>query len=154
MANTFSQVYLHIVFAVKNTNSLIPGIYLPRVHAYIGGVLKQHGHFPYAIGGIDSHVHILLGYNINQAVPDMVRDLKPAVSRYINDSHLIPYHFEWQSGYGCFSHSLSQVDAVCQYIRNQHQHHKQVTLEQEMSRILDTLGLEYDPRYLLRDPEP
>lgn len=84
MANTFSQVYLHIVFAVKNSNSRIPAIYLPRLHAYIGGVLRQHGHLPCAIGGIDSHVHMLVGYNINQSIPDMVRDVKSSSSRFIS----------------------------------------------------------------------
>jgi len=153
MANTYSQVILHLVFAVKNSNSLIPAIFLPRIHAYMGGILKQHGHFPYAVGGIDSHVHILVGYNISQSIPDMVRDLKSAASRYINDAHIIPYRFEWQGGYGCFSYSRSQIDAVCNYIRHQHEHHKAVTLEEEMHEILTKFGIDFDDRYIIRDPE-
>ncbi len=153
MANTFSQVYLHIVFAVKNSNSRIPATYLPRVHAYIGGVLRQHGHIPYSVGGIDNHVHILVGYNINQPVPDMVRDVKSSTSRFISESHIIPFKFEWQTGYGCFSYSPSHVENVKRYIENQHQHHKSVSLEDEIRNILERYGVEYDERYLIRDCE-
>ena len=152
MANTYSQVYLHIIFAVKNRNSLVPAIYLPRLHAYIGRVLRSHGHFPYAIGGIDSHVHMLVGYNINQSVPDMVRDVKSLSSRFISESHFIPFRFEWQTGYGCFSYSRSQVDAVCRYIANQNEHHKSVSLEDEIWQMLDKFDIEYDEKYILRDP--
>lgn len=109
MANTYTQIFLHIVFAVKNRNSLIPAIYLPRVHSYISGTLRQMGHHVHRVGGIDSHVHILIGYNIVQPIPELMRQLKANSSRFINDSHIIPYKFSWQPGYGCFSHSRSQI---------------------------------------------
>lgn len=153
MANTYSQVNLHVVFAIKNRNSAIPAIYLPRVHAYIGGILKQHGHFPYAIGGTENHVHIMLAYNLNQPIPDMVRDVKSSSSKYINEQHLISYRFEWQAGYGCFSYSQSQIDKVCNYIRHQFEHHKSVSLEDEIRSMLEKFRIEYDPRYVLREPE-
>lgn len=124
MANTYTQVYLHIIFAVKNRASLLPATSLTRIHSYIGGILKQHGHIPLAIGGIDNHIHIMVAYNIRQPIPDMIRDIKSASSRFINESRIIPFHFEWQSGYGCFSYSRSQINSVCEYIKHQHEHHR------------------------------
>ncbi|MCM1484179.1 MAG: transposase [Muribaculaceae bacterium] len=153
MANTYTQIYLHIIFAVKNRNSLLPPVYIPKVHAYIGGVLRNLGHYPCSVGGIDSHVHMLVGYNVNQSIPDMVRDVKSSASRYINDSHFIPYRFEWQAGYGCFSHARSQVDVVCKYIRNQYQHHKNITLTDEIRSIFEKCGMRYDERYIISEPE-
>lgn len=152
MANTYSQVILHIVFAVKNSNSLMPAIYQPRIHAYIGGVLREKGHYPYCVGGIDNHVHALIGYNINQPIPDMVRDIKSSCTRFINESHFIPFKFEWQAGYGCFSNSYSQIENVCRYIQNQTEHHKHTSLENEMRHILDQLNIDYDCRYIIKDP--
>ena len=117
------------------------------------GALRQMGHHVHRVGGIDSHVHILIGYNIVQHIPEMMRQFKANSSRFINDSHIIPYKFSWQSGYGCFSHSRSQIMNVCSYIDSQHEHHKSVTIEDEIKRILDNLGMEYDARYLIRDPQ-
>lgn len=153
MANTYTQIYIHLVFAVKNSNSLIPAYHLPRVFSYIGGTLAKLGHKPIEIGGIDSHVHILIGLDVKQSVADMVRDLKSATSRFINDSHIIPYRFEWQAGYGCFSYSQSHIENVRAYIRNQHQHHKSTTLEAEMRDMLSKFNIVFDEKYILKDPE-
>lgn len=152
MANTYSKVILHIVFAVKNSNSYIPAFYLKRLHAYMGGILKHKGHYPYEIGGTNSHVHILMDYNINQPIPDAVRDIKSATSKHINESHIIPFRFEWQKGYGCFSYSPSQIDAVRGYIKHQYEHHKNISLEQEIKHILDKFGVPYDEKYILKEP--
>ncbi len=152
MANTYSQVFLHIIFAVKNRDAIIPPTELARVHTYIIGTLRQQGHMPYAAGGTGDHVHLLIGYNITQPIPDMVRDIKSSTSRFINQNRLTPGRFEWQAGYGCFSHSKSQTDSVCRYIRNQNMHHKSISLEDEIKHILDRFGVEYDQRYIIRDP--
>ena len=153
MANTYTQIYLHLVFAVKNSNSLLPVYHQPRIFRYIGGIVSRLGHKPIEIGGIESHVHILLGLNVKQSVADMVRDIKSSTSRFINESHIIPYHFEWQSGYGCFSYSQSQVESVRTYIQNQHLHHKSTTLEAEIRDILTKYGIEFDERFILKEPE-
>ena len=105
LANTYTRIYLHLVFAVKNRNSLIPAYHQPRLFRYIGGTISTLGHKPLEVGGIDNHVHILVGLNVKQSVADFVRDIKSATARFINDSRIIPYRFEWQSGYGCFSYS-------------------------------------------------
>lgn len=152
MANTYTQVFLHIIFAVKNTASLMPPHVQPRIHALIASVIRQYGHYPYAIGGIDSHIHILIGYNLSQPVPELVRLIKNGVSRLMNDERITPYRFEWQKGYGCFSYSRSQVDSVCRYIARQYEHHKSVSLEDEIKAIMDRFEIEYDCKYILRDP--
>lgn len=150
MANTYSQIYLHFIFGVKDGFSCLPVEHLPRIHAYISSIARQLGHYPYAVGGIGNHVHLLVGYNINQAVPDFMRELKSSVSKFINENRFIPCRFEWQRGYGCFSYAQSQIDTVCRYIANQAEHHKRMTLGEEMKQFLDRYNVSYDERYILR----
>ncbi|MDE6536084.1 MAG: IS200/IS605 family transposase [Muribaculaceae bacterium] len=153
MANTYTKIYLHIIFAVKNRNALLPAIYLPKIHAYIGGIIRKLGHVPVSIGGTENHVHCLILYNPNQPIPDMVRDLKSASSAHINQERYIPFRFEWQRGYGCFSISHSHVDSVTNYIRNQFEHHKNISLEDEIQKILTKYNVEYDPKYIIKEPD-
>ena len=153
MANTFTQIYLHLIFAVKNRASLIPALAESRPHTYLGGVLKQHNHIALAVGGTDDHVHILFRYNVNQTIPDLVRDLKSSSSKFMTQHRLTPFKFEWQTGYAVFSYSNSQVEAVKRYVENQHIHHKGLSLKDEVKSILDKLGMEYDERYIICEPE-
>ncbi|MCM1037263.1 MAG: IS200/IS605 family transposase [Bacteroides sp.] len=151
MANTYSDIYLHLVFAVKSRQPFLTAIYRPRLYHYILGIAERLGHHPVTIGGTDDHIHILLGYNTKQLIPDLVRDLKAASSKFINDRHFIRYRFEWQRGYAVFSNSHRELSEITAYINNQTEHHKNMTVEQELRLILDRLGVEYDERYLLSD---
>ncbi len=148
MANTFSQIYLHVVFAVKNREALLPANIRSRVYAYISTFLHDAGNIPLSIGGTDDHVHILFAYNINTRIPDVIRELKSNVSRFVNDNNLIAYKFEWQRGYGVFSYSHSHVEAVKSYIRNQTEHHNQISFKDELVHILECFGMDFDERYL------
>ena len=152
MANTLTQIYLHLIFAVKNRTSLIPTLAESRLHAYLGGVLKQHNHIPLAIGGTADHVHILVRYNVNQSVPDLVRDLKSSSSKFMSQHRVTPFKFEWQNGYAAFSYSQSQVEQVRRYVENQHVHHNGLSLRDEVKSILDKFGVEYDERYIICEP--
>ena len=98
MSNTYTKIYLHIVFAVKDREALLPPLTQDRVHSYMATVLRDKGHFPVAIGGTENHVHILIDYNLSQPIPDMVRELKTSVTKFINSNHLIPFQFAWQRG--------------------------------------------------------
>ncbi len=98
-------------------------------------------------------MHILLGYNPVQPLPDLVRDIKSMSSRFINESHLSPFRFEWQKGYACFSYSHTHIPQVSEYIANQNEHHKGLSLRDEIIHILNKYGIEYDDRYLLANPE-
>ncbi len=151
MSNTYTKIYLHIVFAVKNRESLLTPIAQQRVHLYLAKMLNNAGHLPIAIGGVDNHVHILLDYKPTQPIPDMVRELKVAAAKMINAERLTPYSFAWQRGYGCFSYAPSQIEAVSRYIANQKEHHKRVTLREEMIATYTRFGIEFDERYVFDD---
>lgn len=151
MANTFSQIYLHLIFAVKGRDTkLFPGIH-QRVHAYMGGIVRDCGHIPIAIGGTDNHVHILIGYNINQLVPDLVKDVKVSTTNFINTNRLIPSKFAWQRGYACFSYSNSHVETVRQYVENQVEHHKGMTFREETIRDFERRGIVFDEKFIFED---
>ena len=148
MANTFSQVYLHIIFAAKCHEDYLNPMVLPRIHQYIGGVIKKFGHIPIVVGGVQDHVHILISYNLNQSVPELVKNIKLSTSKFIKTNNLSHFVFKWQRGYACFSHSHSQVNKVVNYIRNQWNHHKSQSLREELESELNKRGIVYESQYL------
>lgn len=153
MANSYTKIYIHVVFAVKHRNALISPLYQSKIHAYIGGIIRKLGHLPMCIGGTDNHIHCLIQYNPVQAIPDMIRDIKSSSSAHINNEKICPFRFEWQRGYSCFSISHSHVDSVINYIRNQHEHHKNISLDDEIKKIMDKYRIDYDCKYILKEPE-
>lgn len=151
MSNTYTKIYLHLIFAVKGRESLIPTLAQPNIHAYMAGVLRRSGHYPIIIGGTDNHVHILIDYTPTKLLPDTVRELKVSTTKFINTQGIIPYMFAWQRGYSCFSHSQSQIEAVKEYIRRQYEHHKGVSLRDEIVRIYARHGIEYNEEYIFEE---
>lgn len=152
MANTYTKIYLHVVFAVKHRNALLPADHLQEVHAYLGGIFRRLGHIPIAIGGIEDHVHCLILYNKNQLIKDTMREVKASSSTHINHERYYPYKFEWQRGYSVFSISEPHVPAVIDYIEHQFEHHRNTTLEDEAKRLLEIHQIEYDIKYILKSP--
>ena len=153
MANTYIRIYLHLVFAVKNRDALISPYREKQIHSYMAGTLYKLNHKPIIVGGIEDHVHILLSYNPNQTLPDLVKELKTGTTKFINNNHLCTFKFEWQRGYACFSYSHSMVDKVYKYIENQHQHHNGRSLQEELKSMLEGFGIEYDDQYIFSEPE-
>lgn len=151
MANTFLQVFLHIVFAVKNRESLINPQWIPHVHRYIAGVINGRGHQAIAVGGTNNHVHVLLSLSSNETIADLVREVKTSSHRYIESKHAAFFDFRWQTGYACISVSPSNLDSVARYVRHQMEHHHHITMRQEIAGMLDRAGVEYDERYLFED---
>ncbi len=151
MANTYIKIYLHIVFAVKNREALIPTGWQVRIHSYLKNSIREMGHVPISVGGVENHVHILISYSGKQPLPDLIRDLKINSTKFINKNGATRHHFFWQKGYACFSYSHSQIEAVNKYISNQHAHHKGRTLVDEMKHMLGGFGVEYDEQYLFYD---
>lgn len=151
MSNTYTKIYLHIIFAVKGREALLPAIIRQRLYQYMSKVLLDMGHFPLAIGGTENHVHILIDYKPAQALPDMIRELKISSTKLINSNHMIPFVFGWQRGYSCFSYSASQVDSVKRYIDHQSEHHNNITFRQELQLAYERFGIEYDERYMFDD---
>jgi putative transposase len=150
MANHFTQIYIQLVFAVADRNSLIRPEFEERLYKYINGILKKRKHTLIAINGPGDHIHILLGMHPDQSISDLVRDIKTNSSKFVNDEKLIPGRFEWQRGYGAFSYSKSHVSQVKKYIENQKQHHAKWSFEKEMKHILDMLGISYEDQYMFK----
>jgi len=148
MANTYTQIHIQVVFAVKNRKSMISDSWKDRLLKYITAIIQNKGHKVLQINGVYDHVHILFGMRPNQALSDLVKHVKQDSSRWINQSQLTRYRFSWQAGYGAFSYSRDQISTVCEYIKNQEAKHKKETFSDEYVSLLKTHGIEYDSRYL------
>ena len=153
MANTYTQIYIHIIFAVARREALISNDWMLALHAYLAGACRNRQHFVHAIGGTADHVHLLLGMHPAESVANLVKELKGQSTRWLNENHLHGV-FSWQSGYGAFSYSRSMVPAVKRYIENQQEHHRRVTFEEELADIFQKAGIEYNPEYIMRGYAP
>jgi REP element-mobilizing transposase RayT len=153
MANTYTQLYIHCVFAVKYRAATLSDKWDERLRQYITGIVQEYGHKMLAINNVADHIHMLIGLDPRQSISDLLRKVKGDSSEWINKQKFTSNKFQWQEGYGAFSHSRSQVDQVVRYIFNQQEHHKKTTFKEEYTRMLDDFGIEYDERYILADPE-
>jgi len=148
MPNTYTQIYIHIVFAVKGRQNLIQKNWEDELHKYICGIANSKEQKVYAIGGVGDHIHLLVSIKPDIAISDLVRDIKANSSRWINEKHFVMNIFQWQEGYGAFSYSKSQLDNVIAYINNQEQHHKTKSFKEEYIELLQKYNVEYDEKYL------
>jgi len=150
MANTYTQIHLHLVFAVKHRAAVIAPDWKYDLYGYMTGIIQNHSHKVVAINGMPDHVHILIGMRPTQSVSDLMQQLKQESSKWINDNRRTSHRFAWQEGYGAFSYSKSQLPAVIRYIDAQEEHHRTRSFIDEYSRMLDTLGIDYDERYVFK----
>ena len=148
MANTYTQIYIQIVFAVKGRQNLIPKQHREELHKFITGIVSNRGQKLFAIFVMPDHVHLLLSISPNILTSDLVRDIKAGSSKFINDNRLIVGKFNWQEGYGAFSYSKGQVDNVVKYILNQEEDHKKKTFKEEYLDFLRKFDIKYDDKYL------
>ncbi|MCK9270262.1 MAG: IS200/IS605 family transposase [Bacteroidales bacterium] len=146
----FTQLYLQLVFAVKNRDAVLHKDIRARVFEYMSGIITNMNHKSIIVGGVADHVHVFIGWNPTQSVSDTVHDIKRNSSLFINEERLCHGHFEWQAGYGGFSYGRSQVENVYNYILNQEQHHKKVTFRDEYIEFLKRFEIEYDERFLFK----
>ena len=152
MPNTYTQLYIHIVFAVKGRQSLIPKKHKTELHGYIMGILKNKKQTMIQINSMPDHVHILIGITPDTTISDLVRDIKSQSSKFINQKRWVVGRFEWQEGFGAFSYAQSQLGDVINYIKNQERHHVQKTFKAEYIEILKRFNVDYDERYVF-DPD-
>jgi len=148
MANTYTQITIHIVFAVKYRERIIKKKHRAELYKYISGIITNKKHKLLAINGVADHIHILLGLNPAVALSDIVRDIKNNSSKFINEKRWMPGHFQWQEGYGGFSYSRSQRPDVIKYIENQEKHHKENSFRKEYLSILDQFEIDFDEQYI------
>ncbi|GIZ09878.1 IS200/IS605 family transposase [Flavobacterium sp. UMI-01] len=148
MANTYSQIYIQVVFAVKGRENLIKKENREELHKFITGIVSNREQKLLAIFAMPDHVHILVGMKPNISISDLVRDIKAGSSKFINDSKWINGKFNWQEGYGAFSYSKSNLDNVIKYILNQEEKHKTQTFKKEYYSFLEKFEIEYDDNYL------
>jgi len=148
MANTYTQIYIHIVFTVEGRQNLIRKEYKEELHKYITGITQNKGQKVIAINSMPDHIHILIGMRPNVALSDLVRDIKANSSKFINEKNWVMGRFNWQEGFGAFSYSHSQLDTVVNYIKNQEKHHSRKSFKDEYLGILRKFNVEYDTKYV------
>ena len=152
MANTYTQIHLQFVFAVKYRNGLIHESFKEELYQYISGIIKANNHKLLAINGMPDHLHIFIGMRPSQSISDLLQDIKGSSSKWINEKKFLKVKFEWQEGYGAFSYSKSHVNNVISYIQNQENHHKKETFREEYLKFLKVFEIEYDERYIFKEP--
>jgi putative transposase len=153
MANTYTQIHLHLVFAVQNRKSLILSNWEDRLYEYITGIVQQNKHKMIIINGMPDHLHIAIGMRPTQSLSDLMQDIKGSSSKWINDNKLATGHFQWQEGYGAFSYNKSQLPRLIEYIKNQKEHHSKKSLREEYIDFLEAFEVEYDERYIFKELE-
>lgn len=152
MANTYTQIHIQFVFAVKYRDGLIHSSFKDELYQYITGIIKNNNHKLIAINGMPDHLHILIGMRPTQTISDLMQDIKGSSSKWINEKKFLKVKFEWQEGYGAFSYSKSHVDAVIDYIKNQEKHHASKTFREEYLGFLKLFEIEYDEKYIFKEP--
>jgi REP element-mobilizing transposase RayT len=150
MANTYTQIYMHVVFAVQERQNLIRREHKEELHKYITGIITGRGQKLIAINLMPDHVHILLGLKPDIALSDLVGDIKTGSTNHINRNQWVAGRFCWQEGFGAFSYSHSQLNAVVRYIQNQEQHHARRTFREEYRAMLERFKVRYEERYLFK----
>jgi len=148
MPGTFSQIYIQIVFAVKGRESLIEMEWEERLYQYITGIIRTKEQKLIAINGMPDHIHVFIGMKPSCCLSDLVREIKKSSNDFINENKLAKFRFSWQEGYGAFSYSHSQIDAVAKYILSQKEHHKKVSFKEEYIDFLKKFEIEHDEKYL------
>ena len=147
MPSTHTSLKSHVVFSTKERCTFIDAAWRPRLHAYLGGIVRTIDGIPLAVGGVADHIHLLVGLNATHSISQFVRDVKVASTKWVHAEIKMPI-FSWQEGYGAFTVSPSNCDAVVKYILNQEEHHRAKTFQEEYLDILQKARVEFDPRYL------
>ncbi|WP_312825691.1 IS200/IS605 family transposase [Epilithonimonas sp.] len=148
---TYSQIHIQLVFAVKFREALIQKDWKEELYKYITGIVQNNNHKLLSINGMPDHIHILIGLRPNQALSELVNQIKSNSSKWINDKHFLSVRFEWQKGYGAFSYGKSQISDVINYINKQEIHHQKKSFKDEYLDFLNKFGVEYNEEYIFNE---
>ena len=152
-SNTFTQIYYHVVFAVKYRRSQIPMEKRDELYAYISGIVYRNDCRLMCIGGIGDHIHMLIRMAPTVCIANLVKSIKIATTNYIAGRGYSPFKFHWQEGYGAFTVSANHVAGVREYINNQVEHHLNVSFIDEYKRILGKNDVAFDPQFIFKELE-
>ena len=150
MANTYSQIYIQIVFAVEGRQNLIDPQRNDELQKYITGIVTAQRQKLIAINNMPDHAHILIGQRPDSMLSNLVGDIKAGSTNFINRNRWVKGRFNWQEGFGAFSYSRSQLDTVISYVQNQQKHHKKRSFRDEYVALLDKFDVPYDERYIFK----
>jgi len=148
VANTYTQIYIQVVFAVQGRQCLIQPDHKEEIYRYITGIVTNQGQKVIQINGVADHIHLLIGMKPNIALSDLVRDVKAGSSKFINEKRWIKGKFNWQEGFGAFSYGHSQLDQVIRYIRDQEKHHQQNAFKNEYLTLLRKFDIAFEDKYV------
>jgi putative transposase len=148
MANTYTQCYFHLVFAVRDRDALINKEWKEELEKYVTGITQNHRHKLLAIGAMPDHIHILIGYNVNQLIPELVEEIKTSSNAWIKERKLSKFMFGWQKGYGAFTYSHGDIDKVVKYVLSQEEHHKRKSFKEEYLDMLAKNEIAYQDEYV------
>ncbi len=147
MGSTFLSLHYHITFSTKERRPWIIPTWRDRLHEYLGGTIRGLGGVPESVGGVEDHVHLLVGLRTTHTLADVVREVKKAATNWVHDEGL-ERAFAWQEGYAAFTVSPSVRGQVKGYIARQEQHHRRTTYIEELKLLLEKAEIQYDPKYL------
>ena len=152
MANTYTQLHIQLVFAVKYRDALIQNEWQERLHQYITGIIRQNQNKMLQINSMPDHIHIFIGLRPDQSISSLVQNVKSESSKWIKEKKLCKLSFAWQEGFGAFSYSKTHVPDVIRYIQNQEAHHQKETFLDEYRKMLKAFKIDYDERYIFQEP--
>jgi REP element-mobilizing transposase RayT len=153
MANTYTQIHIHLIFAVKYREGLISKTWQDELYQYITGIIRNNNHKLLIINGMPDHVHLLIGLRPHQSLSDLVKAIKQMSSLWINERRLVKRRFAWQEGFGAFSYSHSQLPQVIRYIEKQEEHHGKRTFTDEYKEFLRLFAIDFEEAYVFKPLE-
>lgn len=151
MSNTYTQLHIQFVFAVKYRNCQIFSPLKEELYRYINAIIQHNGHKVLAINGMSDHIHIFIGMRPTQSISDLMKVVKWNSSKWMNTNQVFQTSFEWQEGYGAFSYSKSHVNRVIDYIKNQERHHSKKSFREEYIDFLQKFEIDFDQKYIFND---
>jgi REP element-mobilizing transposase RayT len=151
MANTYHQIYLQMVFAVKYRRAVLDKVWRPELQGVIGNLINETGSKTIIVNGVEDHMHCFVNLRPAVSVSDLMKVVKAKSSKYINDHKLTQERFEWQSGYGVFSYRQRDVQQIYNYVLNQENHHRKITFREEYLDLLTEFDISYDEQYIFHE---
>ena len=153
MSNTYTQLHIQLVFAVKYRTALINNAWKGELHQYITGIIQNNEHKILQINSMPDHMHLFIGMRPTQSISSLIQNVKTESSKWIKEKRFCSAPFAWQEGFGAFSYSKSHVPDVIRYIQNQENHHKKESFLEEYRNFLKAFEIAYDEKYIFKEPE-